>query len=97
MLTRHILPAIGAMKAGEVSKRDLNRLLDAVVAKPDARTTKAKRPQRQMTIRPNRVFELVRAIFRWTVGRGELRIDSDHRHVAADQSGEAARAGGFHR
>jgi integrase len=75
MLTRHILPAIGAMKAGEVSKRDINRLLDAVVSKPDARTTNAKRPQRHMTIRPNRVFELVRAIFRWTVGRGELRVD----------------------
>ena len=52
-----------------------NWLLDAVVAKPDARTTKAKRAQRQMTIRPNRVFELVRAIFRWTVGRGDMRVD----------------------
>jgi hypothetical protein len=28
-----------------------------------------------MTHRPNRVFELVRAIFRWAIGRDLLKVD----------------------
>jgi integrase len=73
MLARHILPEIGAMKAAEVTKRDVIRLLDAVAAKPDARNRRA--PARKMTHRPNRVFELVRAIFRWAIGRDLLKFD----------------------
>ena len=37
MLDRHILPEIGSMKIGEISKRDVIRLLDRVAAKADAR------------------------------------------------------------
>ena len=74
MLDRHILPAIGAMKAAEVEKRDVIRLLDAVAAAPDARSADSGSP-RKLTHRPNRVFELVRAIFRWAVGRDLLKID----------------------
>jgi hypothetical protein len=72
MLERHILPRIGAMRVTEIAKRDLIRLFDEVVAKPDARKGKANR---KMTHRPNRVFELVRTIFRWAVGRYLISID----------------------
>ncbi|MBY0561970.1 site-specific integrase [Hyphomicrobium sp.] len=99
MLARHINPELGSMKAVEVRKRDIIRLLDIVGAKDDARAgerpaTKQKRlakPQRRgnaaaankgatkaprrMTHRPNRVFEVVRTIFRWAVGRDVLQID----------------------
>lgn len=74
MLKLHINPEIGSMKAIEVRKRDVIRLLDAVQAKVDARTADSKHPRR-MTHRPNRVFETVRAIFRWAIGRDVLQID----------------------
>ena len=74
MLDRHILPAIGTMKAVEITKRDVIRLLDAVAAKMDARTARGD-GARTMTHRPNRVFELVRSIFRWAVGRDLLQAD----------------------
>ncbi len=74
MLARHILPLIGAMKACEVTKRDVLRLLANVAARPDARKRKEAAP-RTMTHRPNRVFELVRAIFRWAVSQDELPVD----------------------
>ena len=78
MLDRHICPEIGAMKAGEITKRDVIRLLDAVAAKVDARQERkdgTRRRSRKLTHRPNRVFELVRAIFRWAVGRDLLKVD----------------------
>jgi integrase len=74
MLDRHILPRIGAMKAVEVTKRDVIRLLDAVAGTPDARGVD-EGAGRKMTHRPNRVFELVRSIFRWAVGRDLLKVD----------------------
>jgi integrase len=74
MLDRHILPAIGTMKAVEITKRDVIRLLDTVAAKLDARTADGD-GARKMTHRPNRVFELVRSIFRWAVGRDLLQVD----------------------
>ena len=42
MLDRHVLPEIGAMKAVEITKRDLIRMLDKVAAKADARIKLAK-------------------------------------------------------
>jgi integrase len=77
MLDRHILPEIGAMRAVEITKRDVIRLLDTVAAKTDARGSNNKRARaaRRLTHRPNRVFELVRSIFRWAVGRDILKID----------------------
>jgi integrase len=74
MLDRHILPVIGGIKAIEITKRDVIRLLDAVATKVDARTADGDTP-RKMTHRPNRVFELVRSIFRWAVGRDMLPFD----------------------
>ncbi len=77
MLKRHVLPEIGSMKAGEVSKRDVIRLLDKVAAQPDARLKPSKKRSagRKMTHQPNRVFELVRSIFRWALGRDLLKAD----------------------
>lgn len=73
MLDRHIRPRIGAMRVTEIAKRDVIRLLDEVAAQPDAR--KGSKSDRKMTHRPNRVFELVRAIFRWAIGRDLLTVD----------------------
>ena len=73
MLDRHIRPRIGAMRITEITKRDVIRMLDEIAAQPDAR--KGRKPDRKMTHRPNRVFELVRAIFRWGIGRDLLTVD----------------------
>lgn len=62
MLKREILPAIGAMKANEVSKRDIIHIID-IVAERGAR------------YRSNRVFALVRSIYRW--GVAEDLVNSD--------------------
>ncbi len=87
MLKRHILPVIGAMKAEEVTKRDVLRLLDLVALKPDARLGKKKLTSlkamdvpildeaRKLSHRPARVYELVRSIFRWAVSRDILSAD----------------------
>jgi integrase len=77
MLARHILPEIGSMKAIEITKKDVLRMLDAVAAKPDARLGESgqRKASRKLTHRPNRVFELTRAIFRWAVGRDILAVD----------------------
>lgn len=62
MLDRHIRPRIGAMRIAEITKRDVIRMLNEIAAQPDAR--KGQKSDRKLTHRPNRVFELVRAIFR---------------------------------
>lgn len=74
MLERHIHPFIGALRAGEVTKRDIIALLDTVAATPDKRRSR-KKPIRKTTHRANRVFELVRSIFRWALGRDLVRVD----------------------
>ena len=74
MLKRDILPKIGAMKAMDVTKRDVIRILDAVASRGDARAS-VHGPRRSLTHRPNRVFELVRSICRWAVGRDLLVND----------------------
>ncbi len=74
MLDRHILPEIGDFKAIEITKRDVIRLLDTVAAKKDARSAASDRT-RKLSHRPNRVFELLRSIFRWAVGRDLLQTD----------------------
>jgi len=62
MLKREILPAVGAMKANEVSKRDIIQIIDAVAG-------------RGARYRSNRVFALVRSIYRW--GVAEDLVNSD--------------------
>jgi integrase len=73
MLDRHIRPGIGAMRVTEIAKRDVIRMLHEVASKPDAR--KGREPGRKMTHRPNRVFEVVQAIFRWAIGRDLISVD----------------------
>lgn len=73
MLDRHVRPRIGAIKATEIAKRDIIRMLDEIASEPDARHSRDA--GRRMTHRPNRVFELVRAIFRWALGRDLLQVD----------------------
>lgn len=87
MLQRHVLPVIGAKKAHAVTKRDILHLLDTVALKPDARLGKktlSKRKSKDVPIievarnlshRPARVYELVRAIFRWGLSRDILAHD----------------------
>jgi integrase len=87
MLRRHILPVIGAKKAEDVTKRDVLRLLDLVALKPDARHGKKTRTSRksmdvpvlekarQLSHRPARVYELIRAIYRWAISRDILPAD----------------------
>lgn len=71
MLQRHVLPDIGDMRLGDITKRDVIRLLDKVAAAPDARTG----AERKMTHQPNRVFQLTRSIMRWGLGRDLVKID----------------------
>lgn len=87
MLKRHVLPVIGPKKAQDVTKSDVLRLLDLVALKPDARLGKKKKSRkgvkdvavldlkRKLSHRPNRVYELVRSIFRWGVSRDILAVD----------------------
>ena len=77
MLTRHVFPRIGDMKASDVGRRDLATLFNRVKLAPDARlgfSVPGKSAQ-LMSIRPNRVFELVRAILRWALAQGILLAD----------------------
>jgi integrase len=73
MLDRHVRPRIGGMRITEITKRVVIRMLDEITAQPDAR--KGQKAGRKMTHRPNRVFELVRTIFRWGIGRDLLTVD----------------------
>ena len=77
MLDRHILPAIGSLKASEITKRDIIKLLDDVAAKSDARRTVKRDTEAPSLLshRPNRVFALLRSIMRWAVGRDILKVD----------------------
>jgi integrase len=61
------------MRIAEITKRDVIRMLDEIATQPDAR--KGQKSDRKLTHRPNRVFELVRAIFRWGIGRDLLTVD----------------------
>ena len=71
MLKREIYPAIGAMKADEVSKRDVIGILDSVA-------------DRGARVRSNRVFALVRSIYRWGTRRGPHQVRSDPGRAPAD-------------
>ena len=91
MLDRHIRPRIGDMRITEIAKRDVIRLLDEVAAQPDAR--KGRKSNRKLTHRPNRVFEFVRAIFRWGCWSRSADCRSDIRARVADLKGETPREG----
>jgi integrase len=56
---RKVIPLIGGIKVDAVHRRDVNRLIDAAL-------------KRGSPIAANRLFEDLRAAFRWAVARGDL-------------------------
>lgn len=54
-----VLPVIGAVKAADLHRRDINQVLDPIMARGSA-------------VKAARVFEDLRAAFRWAVARGDL-------------------------
>jgi integrase len=56
---KNVLPVIGAKKLATLHQRDINAVLDPIIKR--AKGTEA-----------NRVFEALRAMFRWAVKRGDL-------------------------
>ncbi len=59
MLNLSVLPVIGDMAIADVHRRDITRVLDKVL-------------ERGAAIQANRTWEVVRAMFRWAVRRGDL-------------------------
>ncbi len=56
---RNVLSVIGDLRAAELHRRDVNRVVDAVLA-------------RGAPVEANRTFEDMRAMLRWAVGRGDI-------------------------
>lgn len=54
-----VLPVIGAVKVADLHKRDINRVLDPIVA-------------RDAPVQARVVFQNLRAVLRWAVSRGDL-------------------------
>jgi integrase len=95
LLRVHINPVLGELRATEIRKADVKRLLLGIMNATDARfklkqpATKngrgrrRKRPGNPLILEhgrtvshvPNRVFELVRSIFRWGIGEDFLEHD----------------------
>jgi integrase len=77
MLKRYILPWIGDMKAGDLTRRELSKMLNDAKAATDGRKGHKKkgRNARRLTHRPNSVFGLTRAIIRWAVEQGIMTAD----------------------
>ena len=77
VLRCYILPAIGDMKGADIGRRELSKMLNDAKLATDGRKghLKAGGRARRLTHRPNRVFELTRAIIRWAVGQGILTAD----------------------
>lgn len=77
MLKRYVLPEIGNIKLHDISRRELTLMLGkARVAKENRKghTKKGSEP-RLLSHRPNRVFELTRAILRWAHSEGIINAD----------------------
>jgi hypothetical protein len=69
VLNRYILPGIGHMRIHSIGRRELNKLLSDAKSAADGRKGHLKpgHKARRLTHRPNRVFELTRAVVRWAV------------------------------
>jgi integrase len=71
MLKNYILPHLGGIRGIALTTDDINVMVSATVKATDGRagTKKDKSPKRvvaqRMSTRPNRVFELTRAVVRW--------------------------------
>jgi integrase len=58
-MRRNVIPAIGSIALPALARRDINRVIDAIL-------------KREAAIEANRVFENLRAMLRWAVERGDL-------------------------
>jgi len=58
-LYKNVVPIIGGIKIGDLHRRDMNRVVDPVIA-------------RGRLVEASRVFEDFRAVVRWGVARGDL-------------------------
>lgn len=58
-LNKNVVPVIGGVRVAELHRRDINRVLDPILA-------------RGRQIEAGRVFEDTRAMFRWALARGDL-------------------------
>ena len=69
VLNLYILPSIGNMKIHSIGRREMNKLLSDAKSAVDGRKGHSKpgHKARRLTHRPNRVFELMRAVLRWAV------------------------------
>lgn len=77
MLKRYVLPLIGAMKVQDITRRELTMMLGKVRTAKDGRKGHVKKgvEPRALTHRPNRVFQLTRAILRWAHAEGIIAAD----------------------
>ena len=62
-LERKALPFIGGIELGKLHRRDINRVLDAIMARG--------KPQEALA-----VFKVLRAMLRWAVERGDLEAST---------------------
>jgi integrase len=74
MLKRHINPAIGHLKIGDIRKADILRLNRLMRSKTHARKYKDGKP-RTLSVRVNRVYERTRAILRWALAEDIIGAD----------------------
>jgi integrase len=72
-LNRHILPEIGDMKAHAVQRADIGRVLNLAKKAKDGR--QGHDGERRLTHRPNKVHEVMRAVYRWGVSEGLVTVD----------------------
>ncbi len=77
MLNGYVFPVIGDMKVEDIGRRELSAMLNGVRTAKDSRKghVKPDKEPRKLTHRPNRVFELVRAILRWAHAQGIILAD----------------------
>jgi integrase len=73
-LSKNMLPLIGGLAVSALHKRDINRVLDSVAA-------------RDCLVEPARVFQDMRALFRWAVARGDL----DHNPMEGMRTPQASK------
>lgn len=58
-IEKNVIPLIGAVRVADIHKRDINRVLDPILA-------------RGSRIMAARAFEDIRAVFRWAMARGDI-------------------------
>lgn len=77
MLQKYILPRLGTLKAQDIGRQQIAALNALVQSAGDLRKGHAlgRLNPRRLTHRPNRVFELVRAILRWAHAQGTIPAD----------------------